>query len=402
MKMKTNLPFIKKNMKKLILLIGLPLFLVSCGGDEETKSIDQVLETEDLAQIRAKKSELSDEQAKIAGQIDRLDEAIKKLDKNRRMDLVSVQPVTDTLFKHYAEVQGNVATDENIIIYPEFSGILTNVMVNEGDRVSKGQVLAKIDEGGLQNELAQLEAQERLAKTTYERQERLWEQNIGSEMQYLEAKTNYEALQSSVNRLKSQLDKTIVRAPFSGVVDDVISEQGEVVNPGQNQLFRLISLNNMYVEADVPENYLNKVSKGTDVKVSIGSVGREFEGKISQVGNNINPNNRTFSIQVKVPNKNDLIKPNQIATIKLNDYTSENAIVIPESSIQKNAMGESIVYILEKENDSNTGTAKKVVVETGLVYNDSIEIKEGLQPGQILITDGSKNLRDGQEVKFRK
>ena len=389
-------------MKKLILLFGLSLVLVSCGGDAETKSIDQVLETEDLGQIRAKKSELSDEQAKIASQIDRLDEAIKKLDKNRRMDLVSVQPITDTLFKHYAEVQGNVATDENIIIYPEFSGILSSVNVNEGDRVSKGQVLAKIDDGGLQNELAQLEAQERLAKTTYERQERLWEQNIGSEMQYLEAKTNYEALQSSVNRLKSQLDKTVVRAPFSGVVDDVISEQGEVVNPGQNQLFRLINLNNMYVEAQVPENYLNRVSKGTEVKVKIGSVGREFEGKISQVGNNINPNNRTFRIEVAVPNEKDLIKPNQIATIKLNDYTSENAIVIPESSIQKNASGESIVFVLEQENKKSSGIAKKVVVETGLVYNDSIEIKEGLEPGQILITDGAKNIRDGQEVKFRK
>ncbi|MDX1761092.1 MAG: efflux RND transporter periplasmic adaptor subunit [Christiangramia sp.] len=389
-------------MKKLILLFGLPLILISCGGEAETKSIDQVLESEDLSQIRAKKSELSTEQAQIAEQIDRLDEAIKKLDKNRRMDLVSIQPINDTLFKHYAEVQGNVATDENIIIYPEYSGILTDVRVNEGDRVSKGQVLARIDDGGLQNELAQLEAQERLAKTTFERQERLWEQNIGSEMQYLEAKTNYEALQSSVNRLKSQLDKTVVRAPFSGVVDDVISEQGEVVNPGQNQLFRLISLDNMYVEADVPENYLNTVSKGTEVKVSIGSVGREFEGKISQVGNNINPNNRTFRIEVAIPKEKDLIKPNQIATIKLNDYTSENAIVIPESSIQKNASGESIVYILEKENDKNFGTAKKVTVETGLVYNDSIEIKQGLESGQILITDGAKNIRDGQEVKFRK
>lgn len=388
-------------MKKLLLIVGLPLLLISCGGDEETKSIDQVIESEDLSQIRAKKAELSTQQSKIAEQLDRLDEAIKKLDKNRRMDLVSIQPIQDTLFKHYAEVQGNVATDENIIIYPEFSGILTQVNVNEGDRVSKGQVLARIDAGGLQSELAQLETQERLAKTTYERQKRLWDQNIGSEMQYLEAQTNYEALQSSVQRLKSQLEKTVVRAPFSGVVDNVISEQGEVVNPGQNQLFRLISLDNMYIEADVPENYLSKISQGTDVKVNIGSIGREFTGKVSQVGNNINPNNRTFRIEVKVPNEKDLIKPNQIATIKLNDYTSDNAIVIPESSIQKNAMGESIVYVLEQENDKNFGVAKKVIVETGLVYNDSIEIKKGLKSGQILITDGAKNIRDGQEVKFR-
>lgn len=388
-------------MKKLILLFGLPVILASCGSNEE-KSVEQVVQGKDLSEIRSKKSELSTKQAELAEQIDQLDEAIDELDKNRRRDLVAVSRIQDTLFKHYAEVQGNVATDENIIIYPEFSGILTSVKVNEGQNVSKGQVLATIDAGGLQNELAQLEAQERLAQTTYERQKRLWDQNIGSEIQYLEAKTNYEALQSSVNRLKSQLSKTVVRAPFSGVIDEVISEQGEVVNPGQSQLFRLISLDKMYVEADVPENYLGKISSGTDVMVKIGSIGKEFEGKVKQVGNNINPNNRTFRIEVAVPNEKGLIKPNQIATIKLNDYTSENAIVIPESSIQKNAMGESIVYVLQQEGETNQGVAKKIVVETGYVYNDSIEITEGLEPGQLLITDGSKNIRDGQEVKFRK
>lgn len=159
----------------------------------------------------------------------------------------------------------------------------------------------------------------------------------------------------------------------------------------------------MYVEADVPENYLTKIRKGTDVKVNISSVGKEFTGEVSQVSNNINPNNRTFRIEVSVPNENGLIKPNQIATIRLNDYTADTAIVVPESSIQKNAMGESLVYLYEPNSGKKkTGTAKKAVVEVGYTYNDSIEVKSGLKDGDVLITEGAKNLREGQEVKTGK
>ncbi len=221
-------------------------------------------------------------------------------------------------------------------------------------------------------------------------------------MQYLEAKTNYESMQNSVKRLQSQLDKTIVRAPFSGIIDEVLTEQGEVVSPGQSQLFRLVSLKNMYVEAAVPENYLNTVGKGTEVIVEISSLDREYEGEIRRVGNTINPNNRSFNIQVAVPNENGMIKPNQIATIRLNDYTAENAIIIPENALLKNSKGESVVFTLqEKEGEENIGTAKRKIVETGYSYNNKVEITNGLETGETLIIEGAKNLRDGQEVKIR-
>lgn len=389
-------------MKKLAILISIPLLLLSCGNNNEEKSIDQLIENKDLTEIRAKKAELSKEQSDLTQKLDKLDQAIDRLDKTRRLDLVVTQKINDTLFKHYAEVQGDVATDENIVIYSEFSGILQDLRVEEGQEVNKGQVLAKIDDGGLSSELAQLETQATLAKTTFERQERLWEQNIGSEMQYLEAKTNFESMQNSVNRLKSQLGKTIVRAPFSGIVDEVLTEQGEVVSPGQSQLFRLVSLKNMYVEAAVPESYLNNVRKGTEVIVEIGSLNREFEGKIRRVGNTINPNNRSFNIQVAVPNENGMLKPNQIATLKLNDYTEENAVIIPENALLKNAQGESVVFVFQdKEGENNIGTAKRQIVETGYSYDNLIEITKGLETGKTLIVEGAKNLRDGQEVKIR-
>ncbi len=395
--MKTNLPYLI-NMKKILLFSAILLLIFSCG--EKEQSVDDVIETKNLSEIRAKKAELSSQQSELSAKINKLDEAIRKLDKSRQFPLVTLDTLNNQVFRHYAEVQGDVATDENIIIHPEFSGILTQVNVDEGDQVKKGEVLAQIDDGGLSSQLAQLEAQAALAKTTYERQKRLWEQNIGSEIQYLEAKTNYESMQNSVNQLKSQLAKTVVRAPFSGVIDEVFAEEGEVVSPGGSRLFRIINLSNMYVAADVPENYLSRIQKGAQVKVNISGIDKEIDGKVTQVGNNIDPNNRTFNVQISIPNTSGMVKPNQIATIKLNDYTAEDAVIVPESTIQKNALGESLVYVLEQDSDS-TGTAKKMIVETGYVYNDSIEITKGLQKGQVLIVEGARNLRDGQEVKFR-
>ena len=157
----------------------------------------------------------------------------------------------------------------------------------------------------------------------------------------------------------------------------------------------------MYVEAAVPENYLPKIQKGTFVKVMISSVNKEYDGKVTDVGSNINANNRTFRVKIAIPNPDKLIRPNQIATILLNDYTAASAITIPESTIQKNAMGESLVYTLERKTDS-TGVAQKNVIETGYVYNNMMEVTKGLSPGEILIVEGSKSLRDGQEVKISK
>ena len=387
------------HMKKIAALFFLLAFIVSCGKDEDT-SIDEVLENGNLSEIRQKKSQLSQQQSELSRQISRLDEAIERLDENRSRSLVNIEPLEDTIFRHYSEVPGNVATDQNIIIYPETSGILADVRVTEGQEVTRGQTLAVVDDGGLASELARLQTQLNLAQTTFERQERLWKQSIGSEMQYLEAKSKFETAQSAVNQIKTQLEKSTIRAPFSGIIDEVFTEQGEVVSPGQNQLFRLVSLQNMYVEADVPENYLNQVSQGTEVIVEINSIGKEFTGEVRRVGSTINPNNRTFRIEVAIPKEDGMVRPNQIATLKINDYTNEDALVVPEHAVQQNALGKSHVYVWESQDD-NTGIARRVTVETGYVQEGNVEITEGLEPGQIVITDGSRNLRDGQEVQTR-
>ncbi len=385
-------------MKNTLYLSLFSLLLLSCGNSND-QDVDDVIETNDLQEIRAKKLELSKQQSELASKMDRLDAAINQLDKSKGFPLVSAVTVTDTTFRHYTRVQGDVATRENILIYPEFSGVLTRIHVTEGQRVNKGALLATIDDGGLKSQLAQLEAQAALAKTTFERQQRLWEQNIGSEIQFLEAQTAYESAQNAVNQLGSQLGKTSVRAPFSGVIDEVVTDEGQVVGPGQNPLFRLVNLQNMYVEADVPETYLNKIQTGTPVIIEIPAINKEYEGTVKQVANFINPNNRTFQIEVSIPNDDGLVKPNLIATVKLNDYTSENAIVVPENAIQKNSMGESIVYVLQPENDS-IGVALRKMVETGYSQNNLVEVTSGLNAGEEIIVEGARNLRDQQKVKF--
>ncbi len=386
-------------MKKLLYISFISLIIFSCGNKEEN-SVDEVIASENLEMMRAKRIELSKEQRELAAKMEKLDAAINDRDPSLRLALVTTQTIQDTTFRHYTRVQGDVATRENIIIYPEFSGVLTRVLVSEGDRVNRGDLLATIDDGGLSSQLAQLEAQAALAKTTFERQERLWKQNIGSEIQYLEAQTTYQTAQNAVDQLRSQLSKTNVRAPFSGVIDEVISDEGQVVSPGQNQLFRLVNLNNMYVEASVPETYLNQIQVGSEVIVEISAIGKQYEGKVRQVGNFINPNNRTFQIEVSLPNDDGMIKPNLIATVKLNDYTAENATVIPENAVQKNSMGESLIYVFKPENDS-IGTAERVIIDTGYKQDNRVEVLEGLQPGDEVIVEGGRNLRDGQQVKLR-
>lgn len=303
------------------------------------------------------------------------------------------------MFKHYLELQGNVNTKNLLVLYPEYNGVLTKVYVKEGQKVRKGEVLAKIDDGGLSQQLAQAEIQTNLAKTTFERQERLWNQKIGSEIQYLQAKSNYEAQAEAVNQIKQQIAKTVVRAPFSGIIDDVITDQGSVVNAGQTQLMRIVNLSDMYIKTDVPESYLNDVTVNKNVKVEFPVLGKTIDSKIRQVGNFINPANRTFKIEVAVPNKNKIIKPNLTARLKINDYTNEEALLVPLNIISENANGDQYIYVVNNKNGNNIGVAERVIIETGRTQGDIIEVLEGVNDGAEVVKEGARTVKNGQTVK---
>jgi RND family efflux transporter MFP subunit len=245
-----------------------------------------------------------------------------------------------------------------------------------------------------------MQIQADLAKTTFERQERLWKQKIGSEIQYLQAKSSYQAQQKSVDQFKRQLAKTSVRAPFSGVIDDIITEQGTVVSPGQSQLIRIVNLRNMYIETDVPESYITDVTKNKNVQVEFPILGKAFDAKIRQAGNFINPANRTFKIEIAVPNKDKSIKPNLTAKLKINDYTNEKAILIPQSIISENANGEQYIYVVKNKKNTNESVAARITIETGKTQGDVIEILKGIKNGTEIIKEGARSVKDGQEVKI--
>ncbi|MEQ3662710.1 MAG: efflux RND transporter periplasmic adaptor subunit [Flavobacterium sp.] len=382
-----------------IILLTSVLF-ISCGGDKKN-STASVIENGSLEQLRTKRSELVQQADALNKELALIDDAIGKKDANHKLALITVIKAKDTVFNHYLELQASVQTKENIVLNAEMGGILQQVYVTEGQNVTKGQTLGKIDDGGLSAQLAQLETQAALAKTTFERQQNLWNQKIGSEIQFLQAKTNYNAQLKAVAQMKSQLAKTIIRAPFTGTIDDIVTEKGSVVGPG-TPIIRIVSLNNMYLEAEVPEKNISSVKKGSDVIVDFPVLGESLNTKVSQVSNYINPENRSFSIQVAVPNKNGKIKPNLTSKIQIKDYSNPNAIIVPISIISENAEGEQYLYIADNLNKDGNAVAKKVIIKTGQSQNGSVEITEGIKDGDQIINEGARSVKDGQKVSIIK
>ena len=388
-------------MKKLPILLIAVISLYSCGGEDQ--SVAEIISGKNLEAIRAKKNEITTQQKLIDAQLKSLDSAIAILGNEEKLPLVNTLTAKKEIFNHYLELQGDVSTKQNVLIYPEMAGTLQRVYVKEGDRVSKGQVLATIDDGGMSSQLNQLKTQASLAKTTFERQERLWNQNIGSEIQYLQAKTNYEAAENMVSQAQSQLGKSTIRAPFSGIIDNVIKDQGTVVAPGQgSEVFRIVNLSDMYIEVEVPEAYLGNVTKGKEALVYFPILGDSVVTKIRETGNFINPSNRSFEAEIPVPNKEGKIKPNLSAKVNINDYTSEDAILIPTSIISENADGEQYVFVADEPNADGESIVKRTIITTGKTQGAAIEVLTGLNDGDHIIKEGARSVKDGQKVKIKK
>mgnify|MGYP000008755952 CR=1 FL=1 len=386
-------------MKNNLLTLLSVLMLASCGGDKKN-STENVIENGDLSALREKRTELVTASETLLKEIEQIDNAISAKDDSHKMALVSTMTAKDTLFNHYIEVQAAVQTKQNILLNAQYGGTLTRVLVKEGQAVRKGQTLANIDDGGLGQQLAQMQVQVSLAKTTFERQQNLWSQKIGSEMQYLQAKANYEGQLKSVSQMKSQLAKTRIIAPFSGTIDQIVTDQGSAVGPG-TPVMRIVSLANMYLEASVPEKNIKTVKKGTEVMVELPVIGEALTTKISSASNYINPANRTFDIQVNVPNKSGNIKPNLTAKLKIKDYTNPNVITVPLSIISENAEGEQYLYVAS-DVKNNEATAKKVIISTGLTYGTAIEVLTGINAGDQIIKEGARSVKDGQKVSIIK
>ncbi len=387
-------------MKKLLSILTATIVLSACGGNE--RSVDDLIAEGKLETLRAKKSEVSNQQKQIETNIRKLDSAIALQSGEEKLPLVNTITAKFQKFNHFLELQGDVETNQNVLVYPEMAGTLQRVYVKDGDNVRKGQTLAVIDDGGMGSQVAQLKTQAELARTTYERRKRLWDQKIGSEIDFLSAKSNYEAAQNSVDQASSQLGKSIIRAPFSGIIDDVIKDQGTVVSPGPgSEVFRIVNLSDMYITVDVPETYLGDVAKGKEAIVYFPVLRDSITTQIRETGNFIKPSNRSFSVEIPVPNKDGKIKPNLTAKVSLNDYTSEEAILIPSSIISENAEGEQFVYLAETQNSENEAVAKRTIITTGKTQGGQIEVLTGIPNGSHVIKEGARTVKDGQKVKIK-
>ena len=373
-------------MKKILFVIA-AITMIACGTKKE-QSVADVIATDNIKEIKAKRNAL-------VSQVKELEIAISKLDTVKKTILVSTMLATTTDFYHYVEIQGNVETKQNLILYPEINGALKSILVKEGQRVNKGQTIAIIDDSGLKDQLAQLEADAELAKTTFERQERLWNQKIGSEIQFLQAKTAYAAKSKAVDNLKAQIDKTYLKAPYSGIVDDIITEEGSYVMPGQSPIVRLVNLSDMTISAEVPETFISNVKKGKKVDIYIPVLDASAETTITQAGNFINPNNRKFKVEMNVPNSIQA-KPNMSVRLNINDYHNEAAILIPQSIISENEKNEEYIFTAVKKGDKYV--AHKTFVELGRTNKNDIEVVSGLAPKSLIIVEGARSVKEGQEV----
>ena len=386
-------------MKNIYLLIIITVFLNSCSNKKEP-SLEEVLATNDVELLKSRKSEIDAKLEELTLDLNQLNNKLSVLNKDRNTPLITTIRTSEQKFNHFIELQGNVKTKQNVLVYPEMPGILNKVYVKEGQKVKKDQILATIDDGGLSQQLLLLKSNEQLAKTTFERQKRLWDQKIGSEIQYLQAKTSYDSQKNATKQLKKQLGKFTIRAPFSGIIDDVFKEKGTVVAPGPGaELFRIINLSNMYIETDVPESYISSIKKNKMVEVNFPILGRSYDSSIRQVGNFINPSNRTFRIEVGIPNLDGEIKPNLTAKLRLNDYSNSNAILIPQSIISENAKGQQFIYVVKDNKEKNQVYAERLVIETGKTNGDFIEVTKNLDANVEVILEGARSVNNGQVVK---
>ncbi|TRX49190.1 efflux RND transporter periplasmic adaptor subunit [Fulvivirga sp. M361] len=387
--------------KTLSAIILIAVFGTACEQKNEG-SISELIASGDIKAIQSKKSEMSKQQKALEQDIALLDSVINANDGNKKFPLVTTFTAKTQMFEHFVELQGDVTTKQNVLIYPEMAGPLVKVYVNEGDRVSKGQLLGTIDDGGMSSQLQQFKTQLALEKTTYERQKRLWEQKIGSEIQYLQAKSRYESQESAVAQMESQLGKYSIRAPFNGIIDDVIKDQGTIVAPGGpgSEVFRIVNLSNMYIEVSVPESYIVNVTPGKNVKVHFPVLNETVESKVRQTGNFINPDNRSFTVEIPVPNKGGKIKPNLTAKVQINDYKNEQAILIPQSIVSENAEGEQYAFVASNVSSDNIAEANKTIITTGKTQGDYVEVLSGITSGQNVIQEGARSVKDGQQVKI--
>ncbi|GHA66452.1 RND transporter [Pontibacter akesuensis] len=349
------------------------------------------------AQLKDLKAQQTDLQEQIAALEAELKAEGKTVATQKKTVPVSVAALEQDTFRHYLEVQGRVDFDQNVFVSSRVPGVLTAVRVQRGDRVSKGQTMATIDAQVLEQNIAELRTRLELARIAYEKQQNLWNQKIGTEMQYLTAKNNKEALERSLGALQQQRDQYNVKAPISGVVDEVVPNAGEAVAPGVG-IIRVVNLQGGKIVAEVSEAYQAKINKGDQAVVYFPDLDKEVETTVEVVSNFINPTSRTFTVELRPKNEKSItLRPNMVAVVRIQDYKNEDVLVLPVNLVQKDERAK-YVYVAQKE--GNGYVARRKEVETGQSYGGQVEVLSGLTPSDKVITAGYLGVNEGQPVVF--
>jgi membrane fusion protein (multidrug efflux system) len=371
--------------KNFLLLILVAATAISCS-----KTPDE--------QKRAELEKLKNEQAELKGKITKLEDELAKSDttKDDKLKVVEAAPIVPQTFTHFIEVQAKVEGDEDVTLSAEMPGTVTSVLVKAGDKVSKGQVLATLEDRAIRQQLDGMKAQLDMAVTMYNRQKNLWDQKIGSEVQFIQASTQKESMEKQYAALQEQWDMTRIKSPINGTVDLVSIKIGSAVAPGFPSI-RVVNLTNMKVKAEIAESYISKVKSGCDAVIYFPDIKKEVNTKLTYSGQAINPLNRTFNVEVRLNPKDGEYHPNQVAVLKIADYTAPNVFVVPVGVVQKSTDGE-FVYVASEEKGKML--AKRKMVSSGMTYNGLAEIKSGLSPGDKVITIGYQNVIEGDAVKL--
>jgi membrane fusion protein, multidrug efflux system len=385
-------------MKKVFFTLILSSFILSCSGNK-SESTKDLITSENLEGLKSQKEKKLKAFNALKNELKQINDAIVDLDPSEKLPLISMLEIKPENFDHYVEIQANVKTRNNVLLYPEYTGTLKAVYAQEGQKVKKGKLLAMIDDAGLKDQLEQLEIQAELSKTIFDRTQRLWDQNIGSEIQLLQAKTTYNSQLKSIAQLKKQLNRTKIYAPFSGTIDEIIANTGANMMPGQTPVMRIVNLSDMYAEADVPERYLSQIKRGTTAFVNIPVLNLELETNVRQTGTFINPVNRSFRVETPLENTSEIIMPNLNCKLKINDYSNPSALMIPLGVIKENANGQKYVYKLIPEDKKQVFRTQQALVELGKKSFDKVEVLSGIEIGDLIVEEGATIVEDNQRVK---
>lgn len=387
--MKTNI-----NKKLLISILIASFIFTACKNSENEDNESKLKKLEEY------RSELNELKSKIADLEKELENSDSDSEDNHTSGVpaktVTTQKIKKSVFTHHVKVYGKVHSRENVMINAEVSANVNEILLREGAKVSQGQILIRLDADLIQKNIAEIESSLSFANDIYNRRKSLWDQKIGSEIQYLQAKNDKERLENNLQSARAQYEKTRIRAPISGFIDEIFINRGELANPGQPVL-RIVNLEKVSVRADISERYIGKLKAGDSVQVHFPVLDKTLKSTVAHIGSTIHPGNRTFSIEVNLPNKDTRLKPNLLASVFFTDYRNDSAIVVPVNIVQHDREG-SYVYIVNK----GKARAQKQLIKTGLTYDGKTEVSEGLKEGDEIVILGFNEVSHGSPLVIQK